>query len=112
MIGRGEINFSWSYPEVFEIYKVNKPYYSLDLGLSISFLDKKLQCLIALNDILKTGVSDMTTFTSGIRQDIYISNDAQSLKVSLKYNFGNNKLPVKERAFGNQEEKNRTNLND
>ena len=106
---RGEINFLWRYPGVSGVYKVNMPYYRLNLGLSMSFLDKKLQCLIALNDLLKTVVFDMTTFTSGIRQDIYIYNDTRSLKVSLKYNFGNNKISVKGRKFGNQDEKNRTN---
>ena len=106
---KGEVNFLWNYPEKLHIYKINKPYYSLDLGLKMLFLNKKLECSIALNDILKTRIVSNIVIINDVKQEFNQYYDTQSIKVSLKYNFGNNRISVKEREFGNQDEKNRTN---
>ena len=106
---KGEVNFLWSHPGGEDITIYDKPYYSLDLGLSMSFLDKKLQCSIALNDVLKTQRFYNSIVSNDIMQKFNNYYDTRSLKISLKYNFGNKTISVKEREFGNEDEKNRTN---
>ena len=106
---KGEVNFLWNYPEKSHIYKINKPYYSLDLGLKMLFLNKKLDCSIALNDIFKTRIVSNMVIINDVTQEFNQYYDTKSIKVSLKYNFGNKTISVKEREFGNEEEQNRTN---
>lgn len=80
---------------------------SLDLGLKFSLLDKKLNCTVAVNDILKRKATSVNTKTNGIDQTYYNYFDTRSVKISLNYSFGNKKIKVKQRNSGNEEEQNR-----
>ncbi len=80
---------------------------SLDLGLKFSLLDKKLNCTLALNDILKRKATSVNTKTNGIDQTYYNYFDTRSVKFSLNYSFGNKKIKVKQRNSGNEAEQNR-----
>jgi len=65
---------------------------SLDLGLKFSILDKKLNCAVAVNDILRRKAVDVNTKTNGIDQTYNNYYDTQSVKISLNYSFGNKKI--------------------
>ncbi|RBW63150.1 TonB-dependent receptor [Tenacibaculum sp. E3R01] len=80
---------------------------NLDLGLKFSLLDKKLNCTLAINDILKLRATSVNTKTNGINQTYYNYFDTQSVKISLNYSFGNKKIKVRQRSSGNSEEQNR-----
>lgn len=80
---------------------------SLDLGLKFSLLNKKLNCTVAVNDILKRKATEINTNTNEINQNYYNYFDTRSVKISLNYNFGNKKIKVKQRDFGNEEEQSR-----
>ncbi|CAM1357437.1 TonB-dependent receptor domain-containing protein [Tenacibaculum halocynthiae] len=80
---------------------------NLDLGLKFSLLDKKLNCTLAINDILKQRATSVNTKTNGINQTYYNYFDTQSVRISLNYSFGNKKIKVKQRSSGNSEEQNR-----
>lgn len=80
---------------------------SLDLGLKFSLLDKKLNCTVAVNDILKRKATEVNTKTNGINQNYYNYFDTRSIKISLNYSFGNKKIKVNQRNFGNEEEQSR-----
>ena len=80
---------------------------SLDLGLKFSLLDKKLNCTVAINDILKRKATSVNTKTNGIDQTYYNYFDTRSFKISLNYSFGNKKIRAKQRNSGNEEEQNR-----
>ena len=105
---QGEINFILDYSDSYAAINQYKLYHSLDLGLNMFFLDKQLQGSIAFNDVLKSLVYRSSTFTI-IKEEYNNYIDSQQIKFSLKYNFGNNTISVKKRAFGNKEEKNRAN---
>ncbi|WP_435263800.1 TonB-dependent receptor domain-containing protein [Tenacibaculum sp. nBUS_03] len=77
---------------------------SLDLGLKFSLLDKKLNCTVAVNDILKRKATEVNTKTNGINQNYYNYFDTRSVKISLNYSFGNKKIKVNQRNSGNEEE--------
>ncbi|UZO80695.1 TonB-dependent receptor [Aquimarina sp. ERC-38] len=80
---------------------------SLDLGLKFSLLDKKLNCTLAFNDILRRKATDVNTNTNGIDQTYYNYFDTRNIKISLNYSFGNKKIKIKQRNSGNEEEQTR-----
>lgn len=84
---------------------------SLDLGLKFSLLDKKLNCTVAVNDILKRKATSVNTKTNGIDQTYYNYFDTRGVKIGLNYSFGNKKIKVKQRNSGNEEEQNRAKTN-
>ena len=77
---------------------------SLDLGLKFSLLDKKLNCTVAINDILRRKATDVNTKTNGVDLTYYNYFDTRSVKFSLNYSFGNKKIKVKQRNSGNKDE--------
>ncbi|MBG6131622.1 hypothetical protein IWQ47_003058 [Aquimarina sp. EL_43] len=84
---------------------------SLDLGLKFSLLDKKLNCTVAVNDILKRKATSVNTKTNGIDQTYYNYFDTRGVKIGLNYSFGNKKIKIKQRNSGNEEEQNRAKTN-
>lgn len=102
----GEINYSYTAPNKGMIYKQSSSM-SLDIGVKILLLNKNFQFAINAYDILKTANPDFTTFTNNTKQKYNIYSDTQYLRFSIRYNFGNNKINVKSRDFGNNDEKNR-----
>ncbi len=88
------------------IFKID-PAWFLNLGLKMQFLDKKLQVTARVNDIFKTSRPNATTYTNGVKQVYNNYNDNRYFTFGLTYKFGNEKIRVRERGFGNKEELNR-----
>lgn len=68
-----------------------------------------MQIVFLANDIFNTSyLKDFTSVVNGVKQ-VYSQNESNKfVRLSVVYNFGNKKINVKERAFGNQDEKKRT----
>lgn len=81
----------------------------LNFALRQNLLHKNMQITFLINDIFNTAnLKDYTSVVNGINQ-VYSQNySSRYLRVSLTYNFGNNKINMKQRDFGNEEEKKRT----
>lgn len=60
------------------------------------------------NDVFNTSyLKDFVSVVNGVKQ-AYTNNESNRfVRLSVVYNFGNKKINVKDRDFGNQEEKNR-----
>lgn len=84
---------------------------ALDFGLRFSLLDNKLNCTVAVNDILKRRATSVNVQTNGIDQTYLNYFDTQSVKISLNYSFGNKNIKTKQRNSGNEEEQNRAKNN-
>ena len=81
---------------------------SLNMALSQNLFQKNMQITLLINNIFNTpNLKDYTSFVNRITQVYSQYYNNRNLRVSLTYNFGNNKIKVKERGFGNEEEKNR-----
>ncbi|AEW85131.1 TonB-dependent receptor [Flavobacterium columnare] len=74
-----------------------------------SFLEKKLQATITVENILKT--NDFNTLSTRNTIDTRYKGyyDSRYINVQLIYKFGNTKVSIKNRKVSNEEEKNRTN---
>ncbi|MFT5891802.1 MAG: iron complex outermembrane receptor protein [Dokdonia sp.] len=81
----------------------------LNIGLSQSFLNKDLQLTLLVNDVFNSAfLRDFTSNVNGVRQVYNENNSSRFLRLSLSYSFGNNKINVRERQVGNNEEKGRS----
>jgi uncharacterized protein YajQ (UPF0234 family) len=105
---RGAINVWYQAPEYSLLYK-NKSRANLDLALKYSLLKNSVQLAFIVQDILRTARNYSTTNTNGIRQVYYDYSDNRFFRISLAYKFGNKKINIEKRTFGNEEEKGRAN---
>ena len=65
---------------------------------------------LLFSDVFKTyGLNNFKSTINGIEQ-VYRQNEStRSFRVSLSYDFGNKKINVKDRYFGNDDERRRSN---
>ncbi len=103
-----QIDFNYSTPFKNGLYEVGYMS-SFDIGFKQDLLNKTLQIAFLANDIFYTSyLKDFTSVVNGVKQ-VYTQNESNRfVRLSVIYNFGNKKINVKERNFGNQEERKRT----
>jgi iron complex outermembrane receptor protein len=88
------------------IYKI-KPRYSVDLGVSKSFMDKKLNVKLACDDIFNIRRNDLSSHALNNNFDIRQRNDSRVGRLTLTYNFGNSSIKSREHRSGADDEKGR-----
>lgn len=103
-----QLDFSYATPFKSGLYEVGYAS-SFDIGFKQDLFNKTMQIAFLANDIFNTSyLKDYTSIVNGVKQ-VYSQNESNRfVRLSVVYNFGNKKINVKERAFGNQEEKKRT----
>lgn len=103
-----QIDFSYSTPFKNGLYEVGYMS-SFDIGFKQDLFNKTLQVAFLANDIFNTSyLKDFVSVVNGVKQ-VYSQNESSRfVRLSMVYNFGNKKINVKERNFGNQEERKRT----
>ncbi|MHC0448370.1 TonB-dependent receptor domain-containing protein [Flavobacterium sp. 3-218] len=102
-----QIDFNYSTPFKSGLYEIGYAS-SFDIGFKQDLLNKTLQIAFLANDIFNTSyLKDFTSVVNGVKQ-VYSNNESNRfVRLSVIYNFGNKKINVKERNFGNQEERKR-----
>ncbi|TDE42716.1 TonB-dependent receptor [Flavobacterium rhamnosiphilum] len=103
-----QIDFNYSTPYKSGLYETGYTS-SFDIGFKQELLSKTMQIAFLANDIFNTSyLKDDVSVVNGVKQ-VYSQNMSnQFARLSVIYNFGNKKINVKQRDFGNQEEKSRT----
>ncbi len=84
---------------------------ALDIGYKMTVLNKKLQLSFNALDVFNTSPRKSTSVANNIKSTHigYGLYRGRGFRVSVNYNFGNSNVKVKQRRFGNEEEKNRAN---
>ena len=77
-------------------------------GIKASFFDKKIQANFVINDVFKTIKNKGYSYNGDYRSEFNQYNDYRGFKLSLTYNFGNNKVKENNKKV-NFEEQNRAN---
>lgn len=95
-------------PEYYGPYKM-KTMSNLGIGLKTLFLKKQLSISIYGDDLLRTLKVQNTTYFSGIKSTFKNYEDRQSVRIAVKYSFGNSNIKNKTINKSNDEEKNRAN---
>lgn len=102
-----QVDYTYSSPVKSGLYTVG--YMSgLNIAVKQNLFKKSMQIALLANDIFNTNyLKNFTSVVNGIKQ-VYSQNDSSRfIRLSLIYNFGNTKINVKQRDFGNEEEKRR-----
>ncbi|WP_026729247.1 TonB-dependent receptor domain-containing protein [Flavobacterium denitrificans] len=104
-----QIDFSYTTPYKSGLYEIGYAS-SFDIGLKQDLFNKTMQIAFLANDIFNTSyLKNFTSVVNGVKQ-VYSNNESNRfVRLSVVYNFGNKKINVKERNFGNQEEGKRAN---
>jgi iron complex outermembrane receptor protein len=84
-----------------------KPQYSNDFGISHSFDDKKASIKFSVSDIFNQRRNDVTSNYQTNDLDIKQKNESRIARLTLTYNFGNNKIKSREHESGADDLKNR-----
>lgn len=84
-----------------------KPQYATDAGISHSFADKKANIKLSVSDIFNTRRNDVTSYYQTNNLDIKQKNESRVTRLTFTYNFGNNKIKMRQHQSGADEEKGR-----
>ena len=83
--------------------------FDLSFGLQHKFKNK-IKMSLQFNDVLNTAsLRDYVSNINGIEQNYRQNESSRNFRISLSYEFGNKKVTVKDRGFGNDEERKRSN---
>ncbi len=85
-------------------------YSYVNAGLKALLLGRKLILSLTANDIFNFSAEPnyTTIHLNGMKQRFHYEGDMRQFKLNLQYNFGNKKVQVQKRGFGNEEEQGRT----
>ena len=102
-----EFSANYVSPNVYGVFNL-KSYYGIDLGVSRTFFDDKMNVKLAVIDIFNTR-GKRTTFSTlpNSGYDINTAYDSRVVRLSVSYKFGNIKLKSIDKKGGAEEEKNR-----
>lgn len=103
-----EASFWYQFPAVDGLNQ-NRNQYNLDLGIKRLLFNKKIQLAITATDVLKTNQYRFNSLINNIRQEYNNYYDNRQLKITFRYNFGNEKIKQQDRKLGNEEERRRNN---
>ncbi|APG65637.1 hypothetical protein LPB136_09795 [Tenacibaculum todarodis] len=104
-----QVNTSYSSKHNRGLFSVGEMF-DLSFGLQHNFTKSNIKLSLLANDVLNTNsLNNYVSVVDGIEQ-IYRQNESsRNFRISLSYDFGNKKINVKDRNFGNNDERNRTN---
>ncbi|KIA98899.1 TonB-dependent receptor [Flavobacterium sp. KMS] len=104
-----QIDFIYTSPYKSGLYETGYTS-SLNIGFKQDLLNKTMQIAFLVNDIFNTSyLKDDVSIVNGVKQ-VYSQNESNRFaRLSVVYNFGNKKINVNQRDFGNEDEKKRAN---
>ncbi|SHE79302.1 TonB-dependent receptor domain-containing protein [Pedobacter caeni] len=103
------LNYSLQLPGRYQIFHISS-LNMLDASMKFLFLKKNLSLTITGEDLLNAQKPLISYQSNGIANNIKSYGDTRGFRVALSFKFGNINLKSKDRNFGNEDERNRTNL--
>jgi outer membrane receptor protein involved in Fe transport len=103
---KAELTANYQSDLTYGLYDV-KARYSVDAGFSHSFAKKKLNVKLSMSDIFNTLTNDVNSQYQNT--DLFITQKRESriTRLTLTWNFGNNKIKAREHQTGADDEKSR-----
>jgi hypothetical protein len=103
---KAEITGNYNSALAYGIYYIF-PRYSIDAGVSRSFVNKKLTVKVGLNDVFNTLRNDLNSNALGNNFQIKQKSDTRVFRVNLTYNFGSSNIKARQIRSGAEAEKSR-----
>lgn len=104
----GEVNFWYDSPYNDNLYKLSDAY-SLDLAFRFKSLIKNFNFTAGFYDVFNSSRRHVYSEVNGIKQSFILYPSNRYFKVTLSYRFGNDKISTRQRKFGNEDIRNRSN---
>ena len=102
-----ELTANYSSPAVYGVLSFQS-YYGIDLGAGKTFLDKKMNIKLAVNDVLNTrGKRRLSSYQEDGYYRIRNGYDSRVVRLSISYRFGNMNIKSVNKRAGNNDEDNR-----
>lgn len=102
-----ELTANYSSPAVYGVLSFQS-YYGIDLGVGKTFLDKKMNVKLAVNDVLNTrGKRRLSSYQEDGYYRIRNGYDSRVVRLSISYRFGNMNIKSVNKKAGNNDEDNR-----
>ena len=99
-------DFFLQFPTSGNLYST-KQYNSLDISYKYLLLEKQLVIGLALTDVFSSNRPQYAEVVNGIKTEYINYYDNRTMRLSMSYKFGNKKIRVKRRRFGNVDERKR-----
>lgn len=100
------VNYGLQLPGRYQIFHISTMHL-LDVSVKYLLLNKKLAVTLTVQDLVN-GQRPLISYSSnGVETNFRTYDDTRGFKISLSYQFGNNKLKTTEKSFGNEEERER-----
>ncbi len=104
-----QANFWYRSPGKFVLFDISESY-SFDIAINQSMFKDKLQLSLAVNDIFdKANDGKLISIVNGVKTAYAQNYSTRFVRISISYSFGNSKIKNKQRNFGNDEERRRSN---
>lgn len=104
-----QVDYTYSSPFTKGLYRLGY-LAGLNLGAKQGLFHDRVQVSVLLNDVFNTNyLKDYTSTVNGVEQVYSENNRSRFLRFSLAYDLGNSQLKAKQRDFGNDDERQRTN---
>jgi hypothetical protein len=103
---RFEVTGDYQSALTYGIYKI-RPRYSVDMGVSKSFMNKKFNIKASCDDIFNIRRNDLSSQVVNNNFTIKQKNDTRVMRLTFTYNFGNNSIKMREHRSGADDEKGR-----
>ncbi len=97
----------YSFPGITSLVTYNS-YYTINTGVMYRSKNKKFVYGLSINDVFKSMLPQVQMYSNGVILEGTNYSDNRSIRFSLTYNFGNNKVHVEDREIKNEEEISRT----
>ncbi|PWG82664.1 TonB-dependent receptor domain-containing protein [Pararcticibacter amylolyticus] len=102
-----ELNGDYQSSLIYGTIKI-EPQYGIDMGLSQSLYNKKLNVKLALNDVFNTRTQKISSAYPGLSYSLSQKRETQVVRLSLSYRFGSNEIKAsRQRSTGLESEANR-----
>jgi hypothetical protein len=105
---KAELTSNYQSGLIYGLFNV-KPQYSTDAGVSHSFANKKANIKLSVSDIFNQRRNDVSSVYQNNNLDIRQKSESRITRLTFTYNFGNNKLKVRQHKTGADAEKGRVN---
>ena len=100
-----EVNARYNSPFLYNVYEIQGRY-SIDIGLNYTLKDQRSSFKLAFTDVFHSDHNNVFTNFKEFNSKIYQYHDAQSVRLTFNYKFGNLKQSLK-RTDESSEEKSR-----
>lgn len=103
-----QVIYNYTYPSIQQENKISD-FSNLSIGIKAQFLKRSIQASLFANNILRSDVMTINSTSGNVYQQFKQYYDTQYVRLSLSYNFGNNKINLNKRNTSNEDEKKRSN---